>query len=117
MMAAAQPFISGAISRTVNLPETATVEDVADAYVQGWTLGLKALAIYRDGSKTAQALRTESKGTKDDSAESSSAEAALEPIEPKPMRRRMPRARVVFIVFAPHARAVFMWHRVLALCS
>src|ERR671932_1015311 len=81
MMAAAQPFISGAISKTVNLPETATVEDVADAYVQGWKLGLKALAIYRDGSKTAQALRTESKDSKDDPA----------PVEePKPARRRMP---------------------------
>jgi ribonucleoside-diphosphate reductase alpha chain len=59
MMSAVQPFISGAISKTVNLPESATVEDIADAYTQGWTLGLKALAIYRDGSKTAQALRTD----------------------------------------------------------
>jgi ribonucleoside-diphosphate reductase alpha chain len=91
MMAAAQPFISGAISKTVNLPETATVTDVADAYLQGWKLGLKALAIYRDGSKTAQALRTESTESKDASAEASSeAEAA----EPKPMRRRMPRERM-----------------------
>jgi ribonucleoside-diphosphate reductase alpha chain len=59
MMGAVQPFISGAISKTVNLPETATVEDIADAYIQGWQLGVKALAIYRDGSKTAQALRTD----------------------------------------------------------
>ena len=59
MMAAVQPFISGAISKTVNMPETATVEDIADAYIQAWHLGLKALAIYRDGSKTAQALRTD----------------------------------------------------------
>src|ERR671938_680322 len=66
MMAAAQPFISGAISKTVNLPETATVEDVADAYIQGWKLGLKALAIYRDGSKTAQALRTDAKDKTDE---------------------------------------------------
>ena len=65
MMAAAQPFISGAISKTVNLPAEATVEDVADAYMQGWKLGLKALAIYRDGSKTAQALRTEAQDEKD----------------------------------------------------
>jgi ribonucleoside-diphosphate reductase alpha chain len=89
MMAAAQPFISGAISKTVNLPESATVGDVADAYVQGWKLGLKALAIYRDGSKTAQALRTESKDKKD-------AEAAVvvaEVPEPRPLRRRMPRER------------------------
>jgi ribonucleoside-diphosphate reductase alpha chain len=59
MMGAVQPFISGAISKTVNLPETATVEDIADAYIQAWRLGVKALAIYRDGSKTAQALRTD----------------------------------------------------------
>ena len=59
MMAAVQPSISGAISKTVNLPETATVEDIADAYALGWEQGLKALAIYRDGSKTAQALRTD----------------------------------------------------------
>ena len=48
MMAAAQPFLSGAISKTVNLPETATVEEIADVYLQGWKLGLKALAVYRD---------------------------------------------------------------------
>ena len=59
MMGAVQPFISGAISKTVNLPETATVDDIADAYLQAWRLGVKALAIYRDGSKTAQALRTD----------------------------------------------------------
>jgi ribonucleoside-diphosphate reductase alpha chain len=59
MMGAVQPFVSGAISKTVNLPESATVEDIADAYVQAWHLGIKALAIYRDGSKTAQALRTD----------------------------------------------------------
>ena len=59
MMGAVQPFISGAISKTVNLPQEATVEDIADAYMQAWRLGIKALAIYRDGSKTAQALRTD----------------------------------------------------------
>ena len=59
MMGAVQPFISGAISKTVNLPQDATIEDIADAYIQAWRLGVKALAIYRDGSKTAQALRTE----------------------------------------------------------
>jgi ribonucleoside-diphosphate reductase alpha chain len=59
MMGAVQPFISGAISKTVNLPHEAAVEDIADAYVQAWNLGVKALAIYRDGSKTAQALRTD----------------------------------------------------------
>jgi ribonucleoside-diphosphate reductase alpha chain len=59
MMGAVQPFLSGAISKTVNLPQTATVEDIADAYLQAWRCGVKALAIYRDGSKTAQALRTD----------------------------------------------------------
>src|SRR5207302_2431693 len=59
MMGATQPFISGAISKTVNMPETVTVDDIAEAYVEAWRLGIKALAIYRDGSKTAQALRTE----------------------------------------------------------
>jgi ribonucleoside-diphosphate reductase alpha chain len=56
MMAATQPFISGAISKTVNLPESATIEDITEAYLQSWKLGLKAVAIYRDGSKKAQPL-------------------------------------------------------------
>jgi ribonucleoside-diphosphate reductase alpha chain len=59
MMGAVQPFISGAISKTVNMPASSTVEDIMDAYTQAWELGIKALAIYRDGSKTAQALRTD----------------------------------------------------------
>lgn len=58
MMAAVQPFISGAISKTVNMPHNATVEDVEEVYMQGWKLGLKAIAIYRDGSKRQQALTT-----------------------------------------------------------
>jgi ribonucleoside-diphosphate reductase alpha chain len=82
MMAATQPFISGAISKTVNLPQSATVDDIADAYRRGWRGGLKALAIYRDGSKTAQALRT-------DAQEEKEAEAA----PPTPVRKRMPRER------------------------
>src|SRR4051794_38282614 len=64
MMGAVQPFLSGAISKTVNMPHEATVEDIADAYLQAWRLGVKALAIYRDGSKPAQALRTESQEAK-----------------------------------------------------
>ncbi len=56
MMAAAQPFLSGAISKTVNIPETATVEDIMRTYVEGWKLGLKAIAIYRDGSKRSAPL-------------------------------------------------------------
>ncbi len=58
MMAAVQPFISGAISKTVNMPHEATPQDIADVYMQGWKLGLKAIAIYRDGSKRQQALTT-----------------------------------------------------------
>ncbi|MGZ5419070.1 MAG: vitamin B12-dependent ribonucleotide reductase, partial [Solirubrobacterales bacterium] len=84
MMAATQPFISGAISKTVNLPETATVEDIADAYTRGWKGGLKALAIYRDGSKTAQALRTDA----GDKAAAEGEEPAREPV-----RHKMPRER------------------------
>jgi ribonucleoside-diphosphate reductase alpha chain len=84
MMGAVQPFISGAISKTVNLPNTATVEDIADAYTEAWRLGVKALAIYRDGSKTAQALRTDAQDDK-------KAEAAEELVGPR--RRRMPRER------------------------
>jgi len=68
MMGAVQPFISGAISKTVNLPHEAGVEDIADAYLQAWRLGIKALAIYRDGSKTAQALRTDAQQGAGDSA-------------------------------------------------
>jgi ribonucleoside-diphosphate reductase alpha chain len=83
MMAATQPFISGAISKTVNLPQSATIDDIADAYARGWKGGLKALAIYRDGSKTAQALRTEAQEEKEAVVEL--AEAAGEPV-----RRRMP---------------------------
>src|SRR3712207_1794256 len=65
MMGAVQPFLSGAISKTVNMPQTATVEDVAEAYLEAWRCGVKALAIYRDGSKTAQALRTEAQKAED----------------------------------------------------
>lgn len=100
MMGAVQPFISGAISKTVNLPETATVEDIADAYVQAWHEGVKALAIYRDGSKTAQALRTDAQkdapASADDSALSQAdldkaVKEALAKAPPK--RKRMPRER------------------------
>ena len=66
MMAAAQPFISGAISKTVNMPKDAKVDDVAEAYMEGWRMGLKALAIYRDGSKGGQPLTTKKKSKKAD---------------------------------------------------
>jgi ribonucleoside-diphosphate reductase alpha chain len=84
MMAATQPFISGAISKTVNLPQSATIEDIADAYTRGWKGGLKALAIYRDGSKTAQALRTDAQDEKG---------AEPEVVVLPPERKRMPRER------------------------
>ena len=60
MMAAVQPFLSGAISKTCNVPHEATVEDIRGAYLEGWKLGLKALAIYRDGSKGSQPVSTKS---------------------------------------------------------
>jgi ribonucleoside-diphosphate reductase alpha chain len=82
MMAATQPFISGAISKTVNLPQSATVADIADAYTRGWKGGLKALAIYRDGSKTAQALRTDAQEEKE-----------AEEVAAAPVRKKMPRER------------------------
>jgi ribonucleoside-diphosphate reductase alpha chain len=85
MMAAAQPFLSGAISKTVNMPTDVTREDIADAYFWGWQLGLKALAIYRDGSKQSQPLNTKNEGTKDKE------EKAV--ATPKPRRERLPDTR------------------------
>ena len=73
MMSAAQPFISGAISKTINMPENATVEEIAEAYIQAWKLGLKAVAIYRDGSKKAQPLSSMGSAT----AKSGSGSAGL----------------------------------------
>ena len=96
MMGAVQPFISGAISKTVNLPQSATVEDIADAYTQAWHLGIKALAIYRDGSKTAQALRTDAQKDApapvdvDAEVEQAVAKALA---EAGPRRKRMPQER------------------------
>jgi ribonucleotide reductase alpha subunit len=96
MMGAVQPFLSGGISKTVNLPETASVEDIADAYIQAWRMGIKALAIYRDGSKTAQALRTDAQKdapapvTTEADVEKAVAEALA---KAPPKRRRMPRER------------------------
>jgi ribonucleoside-diphosphate reductase alpha chain len=96
MMGAVQPFVSGAISKTTNLPETATIDDIADAYVEAWRLGIKALAIYRDGSKTAQALHTEAGGQAPANADAQdlirdAVEEALAKAPPR--RRRMPRER------------------------
>ncbi len=93
MMAAIQPFISGAISKTVNMPETATVEEIMDAYIQGWKLGLKALAIYRDGSKRTQPLNTNKEdGSKKEGIKDTNKELSFT-TEYKPRRRRLPDER------------------------
>ena len=78
MMAAAQPFLSGAISKTVNLPNDASIEDVAKIYEEGWRLGLKAVALYRDGCKASQPLSTSSKESKDDAKLAKDAKAKEE---------------------------------------
>lgn len=78
MMAAAQPFLSGAISKTVNMPREATVGDIRKAYLEGWTLGLKALAIYRDGSKESQPVSTTTEEGK--AAQAAEAKAAAAPV-------------------------------------
>ncbi|MCA9127579.1 MAG: vitamin B12-dependent ribonucleotide reductase [Planctomycetales bacterium] len=86
MMAAAQPFLSGAISKTVNMPNDVTPSDIAEAYYWGWELGLKAIAIYRDGSKQSQPLNTKS--------ETDKAEATVkERVVYKPRRERLPDTR------------------------
>lgn len=87
MMAAVQPFLSGAISKTVNLPESATIEDIADVYLQGWKLGLKALAVYRDNCKVGQPL---SDGKK---TEKQKAEEPKVVVDHKPRRKRLPKTR------------------------
>jgi len=114
MMAACQPFLSGAISKTVNLPETATVEDIINTYVEGWKLGLKAIAIYRDGSKRSAPLAVDKKkhgSTTGGNAEADAIFAEKEQLETRivdleqeitglrekagqPIRHRMPETRV-----------------------
>ena len=92
MMAAAQPFLSGAISKTVNMPNNVTPGDIADAYYWGWELGLKAIAIYRDGSKQSQPLNTSS----DDGEASGTKEVVTKTVEKivyKPRRERLPDTR------------------------
>ena len=87
MMAAVQPFLSGAISKTVNLPESATVEDIEDVYFQGWKLGLKALAVYRDNCKVGQPL---SAGRKPGGTAKAEPEKV---VEYRPTRKRLPKSR------------------------
>ncbi len=107
MMAASQPFISGAISKTINMPNDATVEDIMDAYEQSWKLGLKCVAIYRDGSKRSQPLNTKKSdagaSTGDPAKEVAELKAHVDHLESqikqlraigeKPVRRRLPDTR------------------------
>lgn len=100
MMAAVQPFISGAISKTVNMPQSATVEDIEDVYMEGWKMGLKAIAIYRDGSKGVQALTTskdEKEDKKEEKAVAQNQEVPTKKISQNlataPRRRRLPDER------------------------
>ncbi len=90
MMAAAQPFLSGAISKTVNMPTDSTVEDIEQAYIEAWKLGLKAIAIYRDGSKQSQPLNT-SKSEKKASGGRQPSESPA--VQAQPVRRRLPDTR------------------------
>jgi ribonucleoside-diphosphate reductase alpha chain len=91
MMAAVQPFLSGAISKTVNMPESATVEDVAEVYLEGWKMGLKAIAIYRDNCKVGQPL---SDGKKKDQTSAEDTETAERPLEERhAVRRKLPDIR------------------------
>jgi ribonucleoside-diphosphate reductase alpha chain len=89
MMAAVQPFLSGAISKTVNLPETATVEEIEDVHFQGWKLGLKALAVYRDNCKVGQPL-SDAKAKSADAPEDAVVEKV---VEYRPTRKRLPKKR------------------------
>ncbi|HEX5222372.1 MAG TPA: vitamin B12-dependent ribonucleotide reductase [Verrucomicrobiae bacterium] len=107
MMAAAQPFISGAISKTVNMPNECTVEDIRNTYVEAWKMGLKCVAIYRDGSKRSQPLNTKKTNEGGDKAEaaadSSDLQARIKELEAlvaslrleagKPLRRRLRETR------------------------
>ncbi|MBN2301588.1 MAG: vitamin B12-dependent ribonucleotide reductase [Lentisphaerae bacterium] len=90
MMAAVQPFLSGAISKTVNIPNDATVNEIMQIYLDGWKMGLKAVAIYRDGSKRTQPLNTSKVGEKKHAAEIPAAPVVK---ENSPFRRRMPATR------------------------
>ncbi len=88
MMGAVQPFLSGAISKTVNLPEDASVDDIMEAYTMGWALGLKALAVYRDGSKRTQPLNAGS--------EKGQGAKVVNLQEARPLRRKLPDERQAF---------------------
>jgi ribonucleoside-diphosphate reductase alpha chain len=98
MMGATQPFISGAISKTVNVPREATSEDIAQAYIESWRLGAKAISIYRDGSKRTQPLNTSKAGVADtrlvaDTQVAEGIKEAVKEVSRQPMRRRLPDER------------------------
>jgi ribonucleoside-diphosphate reductase alpha chain len=100
MMAAAQPFLSGAISKTINMPEESTVEDIMEAYTESWTLGLKSVAIYRDNSKRSQPLSASGKKDEEKPAAAAAPAAKLEPPSPEQQelfararRRKLPNER------------------------
>ncbi|WP_328438163.1 vitamin B12-dependent ribonucleotide reductase [Streptomyces sp. NBC_00457] len=101
MMAAIQPWISGALSKTVNLPESATVEDVEEVYFEAWKMGVKALAIYRDNCKVGQPLSAKNKGNQSPEATAAAekAEAIIREtvekkiVEYRPVRKRLPKGR------------------------
>ena len=93
MMAAAQPFLSGAISKTVNMPSSSTVEDVEEIYLQGWKLGTKALAVYVENSKVGQPLSAKSKSADTDSKDGAAEGEPEKVIEYRPVRRRLPKGR------------------------
>jgi len=96
MMAACQPFLSGAISKTVNLPEDATVEEIEEVYLQGWKYGLKALAVYRDNCKVGQPLSDAKSKTSDKAYDGTEAAVAADEkvrVEYRPVRKRLPKRR------------------------
>ncbi|MGI8332781.1 vitamin B12-dependent ribonucleotide reductase [Actinomadura scrupuli] len=93
MMAAVQPFLSGAISKTCNVPETATVEDIEKVYFEGWKMGLKALAIYRDNCKVGQPLSVAKKKDKEEEKAEAEPVVAASPPEVRPVRKRLPKRR------------------------
>src|SRR5580692_4960806 len=94
MMAAVQPFLSGAISKTVNMPESATVEEIEKIYIEGWKTGLKALAIYRDNCKVGQPL---SDARKKPAEAAAPAPAPAPEVASRPVRRRLPRQRPAMV--------------------
>jgi ribonucleoside-diphosphate reductase alpha chain len=93
MMAAAQPFLSGAISKTINMPEESTVEDIMNAYIESWKLGLKAVAIYRDNSKRSQPLSAAGQKKEEKKAETAAVEPMQRELFARAQREKMPYER------------------------